>query len=72
VTGGWGTPTNEAMSLGETYVAGKDQQTARSLLAACRALDLPTILVRTAARGFIVPDQVYEQYADDQAASHGI
>ena len=62
----------ETPDVGETSVAGKDRETARALLAACRALDLPTWNVRTAARGFIVPDAVYDQYAGDTAESHGI
>jgi hypothetical protein len=76
VTGGFGTPTSERADtpdLGETFVAGKDQETARGLLAACRDLGLQTWNVRTGARGFIVPNAVYDLYASDQQADqHGI
>lgn len=64
---------SDTPDLGETFVAGKDAETARALLAACRALDLPTWNVRTGARGFIVPNAVYDQYATNQSDStHGI
>lgn len=75
MSGGWGTPqsaASDAPDLGETFVAGKDAETARRLLAACRALDLPTLLVKTTASGFVVPNAVYDQYASDQAETHGI
>lgn len=58
--------------VGETFVAGKDKETAQGLLAACRALGVATWNVRTGSRGFIVPNAVYDQYADDTAAAHGI
>lgn len=70
--GGWGTPTLDRLMVGETYVSGKDQATARALLDAAAALGLPSLVVRTAARGFIVPDAVYDRYANDQAEAHGI
>lgn len=76
MSGGWGTPMSaatDAPDLGETFVNGKDQATAAGLLAACRALGLPTLLVRTTASGFVVPSAVYDQYANDTAAeTHGI
>jgi hypothetical protein len=75
VTGGWGTPQasgTDAPELGETFVAGKTPETAQALLAACRTLDMPTLLVKTTASGFVVPNAVYDQYANDQAEHHGI
>lgn len=76
MTGGWGTPTSDRADTpdeGETFVAGKDPETARALLEACRALGMQTWNVRTGARGFIVPNAVYDRYADDQqATNHGI
>lgn len=74
MTGGWGTPTSaaERVELGETFVSGKDQPTAQGLLAACRALELPTLVVRTVNGGFVVPDAVYDRYANDIAEPLGI
>jgi hypothetical protein len=75
MTGGWGTPTSaaaERVELGETFVSGKDQPTAAALLQACRDLDYPTLVVRTVTGGFVVPDPVYDRYANDLAEPLGI
>ena len=53
--------------LGETFVQGKDQQTARALLDAARALDLDPVVVRTVAHGFIVPNAVYDRVLTEHA-----
>jgi hypothetical protein len=59
--------------VGETFVAGKDQATARALLAACDAEGMQRWNVRTGAHGFVVPNAVYDRYASDQATTeHGI
>lgn len=64
---------SDTPDLGETFVAGRDKPTARALLAACDALGMQRWNVRTGARGFVVPNAVYDQYASDQvAADHGI
>lgn len=47
--------------LGETFVQGKDSDTARALLDAAAALELDPIVVRTVAHGFIVPSPVYDR-----------
>lgn len=76
MSGGFGTPTSERADtpdMGETFVAGKTQDTARALLAACDAEGMQRWNVRTGARGFVVPNQVYDRYASDQATTeHGI
>lgn len=71
MTGGWGTPSwmgGEPVP-GETYVAGKTQEVARALLDACDQLEMNRQVVRTVTGGFIVPNEVYDQYA---AQTHGI
>jgi hypothetical protein len=71
MTGGWGTPSwmgGEPVQ-GETYVPGKDRETARALLAACDERGVDQSVVRTVTGGFIVPNEVYDQYA---ATQHGI
>jgi hypothetical protein len=60
---------SDTPDLGETFVAGKDQATARALLAACDTLGVQRWSVRTGARGFVVPNAVYDQYASDQAST---
>lgn len=44
----------------ETYVHGRDPETARLLLAACDRLGLPQFVVRVTDTGFLVPDQVWD------------
>lgn len=68
MSGGWGTPSwmGGDVELGETFVQGKDQQTARGLLAAAADLGLDPIVVRTVAHGFIIPNEVYDR-ADELA-----
>lgn len=47
--------------LGETFVSGKTQQTARDLLQAAADLGYEPLVVRTVRHGFIVPNEVHEQ-----------
>lgn len=64
---------SDTPDMGETFVAGKDQATARALLDACAALGMQAWNVRTGAHGFVVPNAVYDRYASDQASTeHGI
>lgn len=65
--GGWGTPSwmggepsGGETFVSETFVNGKDRETARRLLAAAESLGLDSIVVRTARGGFIVPDEVWD------------
>jgi hypothetical protein len=53
---------------GEAYVDGRTPETARRLLAAAEALELPVDVVRTTQSGFIVPVEVEEYDADKVAA----
>ncbi|UQS95167.1 hypothetical protein Pam4_24 [Pseudanabaena phage Pam4] len=60
--GGWGTPSwmGGEPEVGETFVQGKDQATARALLAAAEDLGIDPLAVRTVSRGFIVPNAVWD------------
>lgn len=51
------------MRLGETYVHGRDPETARRLLAAAEAVGQPQFVVRATETGFIVPDAVWDEVA---------
>lgn len=57
-----------APELGETFVQGKDRETARALLDAAEALQLDPSVVRTATNGFIVPNPVYDRVLAEHAA----
>lgn len=46
--------------LGETFVQGKDRDTARALLAAAAELDLDPTVIRVVGHGFIVPNDVFD------------
>lgn len=74
MTGGWGTPSwmGGDPVVGETFVQGKDQQTARLLLDAARDLELDTIVVRTVNGGFIVPNQVWDTAQEQRNANTGV
>lgn len=63
MSGGWGTPSwmGGEPEVGETFVQGRDRDTARALLAAARELDLDTLVVRTTGHGFIVPNEVWDK-----------
>lgn len=62
----------ENLDHGDTFVNGKDPQTARDLLAAADALGHDAGVVRTVQGGFVVPDDVWDHVARDYAsASHG-
>ena len=62
MSGGWGTPSwmGGEPSVGETFVQGKDPETARKLLAAAAALELEPLVVRTVTGGFVVPNEVWD------------
>lgn len=64
MSGGWGTPTwmQPGPNIGETFVQGKTQQTARGLLDAAEDLGLNANVVRTMTGGFIVPNEVYDRW----------
>lgn len=74
MSGGWGAPSwmGGDPEEGETYVAGKDQQTARDLLAAAAELDLGAHVVRTVNGGFIVPDAVWDLTHQNRQAANGL
>lgn len=48
--------------LGESFVQGKDRDTARGLLASADALGLSAQVVRAVAHGFIVPNDVHDHW----------
>lgn len=45
---------------GETYVHGRDPDTARMLLDTCTRIGVPQHVVRTTETGFLVPDEVWD------------
>ena len=53
---------------GETFIWGRHQVTAIALLAAADRLGVDPILVRATDTGFIVPDEVADEAADDLQA----
>ena len=55
--------------LGETFVQGKDRDTARALLAAAEATGHDRSVVRTVAHGFIVPNPVYDHVLAEHAGT---
>lgn len=55
--------------LGETFVQGKDQLTAQSLLAAADDLGLDPVVVRAVDHGFIVPNTVYDRLLAQHAGT---
>lgn len=71
MTGGWGTPRwmgGEPRVDTETYVMGKDRETARRLLDAADAAGVDQQEVRTVTGGFIVPNAVYDAMQEALAA----
>lgn len=70
---GWGTPQTERieMEIGDVFVQGKDQQTARDLLTASRELDLEDLVVRTTNHGFIVPGEVWDRAQQNRSQATG-
>lgn len=74
MSSGWGTPSwmGGDPVVGETFVQGKDQQTARDLLAAARLLELDPIVVRTVNGGFIVPNEVWDTAQEQRQANTGL
>lgn len=70
MSGGWGTPSwmGGVPTIGETFVAGKDRDTARALLAAADDLGIDRMVVRTANGGFVVPDAVYDRMQEQRRA----
>lgn len=73
MSGGWGTPSwmGGHPTVGETFVNGKDPETARELLGAADALGLEPLVVRTATGGFVVPDEVWDYVEQQRAAAGG-
>lgn len=70
--GGWGTPhPGNEPEIGETFVQGKTQDTARGLLAAADALGLDRSLIRTVNQGFIVPNEVWDHFDEARLAAEG-
>lgn len=59
----------DSLDPGETYVNGKDAQTARDLLAAADRLGLDRGVVRTVQGGFVVPDPVWDDVASARQTS---
>jgi hypothetical protein len=55
---------------GKTEISGKDRATARALLDAAARLGLGPEVVQTTIRSFVVPDEVYEEAADELQADH--
>ena len=62
MTGGWGTPTwmQPGPEVGETFVQGKTQATARALLDAAVSIGVDPQEVRAITGGFIVPNAVFD------------
>lgn len=70
--GGWGTPHSGTYpEVGEVFVQGKTQATARALLAAADQLELGHHVVRTVNQGFIVPAEVWDQAEETRLAAEG-
>lgn len=65
-------PLGSFPEVGETFVQGKTPQTARELLAAAEALGLDSLVVRTAAAGFIVPNEVWDTAEVQRQADPGL
>lgn len=59
-------------SPGEVFVNGKTRELAVSLLAAARTAGVSIQTVRTVNGGFIVPENVYDQYVTDRGTDAGI
>lgn len=51
-----------AVLLGETFIYGLDQPTARLLMTACGNIGVDRQVVRTTDIGFIVPNEVADEY----------
>lgn len=62
MSAGWGTPSwmQPGPEVGETFVQGKTQATARALLDAADQLGLDRNTVRAVTGGFIVPNEVWD------------
>lgn len=73
MSGGWATPwAGGDPEVGETFIQGKDQPTARGLLAAADALSLDRNVVRTVTGGFIVPNEVFDRYTESKNQAEGL
>lgn len=72
MTGGWGTPSSWSLGSepqpGQTFVQGKDQETARRLLDAAARVGVDVQEVRTVNGGFVVPDAVWDATQEQLAA----
>lgn len=55
---------DQVPEVGEVFVQGHEQQTARDLLAAAVEAGYDETIVRTTVHGFIVPEAVWDAYAD--------
>jgi hypothetical protein len=75
MSGGWGTPSwmkvNEPQ-VGETFVSGKTQETARALLDAADAVGIARAEVRSVTGGFICPDAVWDHLEQQRTSSANI
>lgn len=58
--------------IGETFVQGKDRETARALLDAADRLGVEHIEVKTVNRGFIVPNAVWDDVQQHRQAEQGL
>lgn len=59
-------------SPGEVFVNGKTRELAQALLAAAREAGVSIQTVRAVNGGFIVPENVYDQYETDRGTDAGI
>jgi hypothetical protein len=78
VSGGWGTPSGQGLNqlsdldAGAVFVQGKDQETARRLLAAADQVGVERVLIRTTMHGFVVPEAVWDAAEDNRRADQGL
>jgi hypothetical protein len=49
------------LTMDQTYVHGRDRETAQMIMAACRSAGVDRMVVRTTDSGFIVPNVVWDE-----------